>query len=128
MPSPERPTCLAETGLAEDSLSALLLKWLYTGDASGTELADRIRLPYALLEGLLEHARVEFRGASGTVYHNQAAGSNGAYMATGVIPGSYYVTAIADSFRDQWYDGALNRTGAVSYLIRGQILFNSLLF
>ena len=57
--APERPTCLAEVGLSPDSVAALLLKWLYAGEASGTDLADRVRLPYALLEGLIEHARVE---------------------------------------------------------------------
>ena len=57
--APERPTCLAEVGLTPDSIAALVLKWLYAGEASGADLADRIRLPYALLEGIIEHARVE---------------------------------------------------------------------
>ena len=68
--APERPTCFAEVGLVPDSVIELLLKWLYAGEASGTDLADRLRLPYALLEGLIEHARVErlveVRSASGT--------------------------------------------------------------
>ena len=67
--APERPTCLAGVGLSQDSVTALLLRVLYAGEASGTDLADRICLPYALLEGLIEHARVEqlveVRGASG---------------------------------------------------------------
>ena len=57
--APARPTCLAEVGLTPDAVAGLLLKWLYAGEASGTELADRVRLPYALLEGIIEHARVE---------------------------------------------------------------------
>ena len=67
--TPERPTCLAEIGLTPDSVAALLLKCLYAGEASGIDLADRVRLPYALLEGIIEHARVErlveVRSASG---------------------------------------------------------------
>ena len=67
--APARPTCLAEAGLTPDSVTALLLKWLSAGDASGTDLANHIRLPYALLEGIIEHARVErlveVRSASG---------------------------------------------------------------
>ena len=67
---PERPTCLSEVGLTPDSIADLVLKWLYRGEASGTDLADRIRLPYALLEGIIEHARVErlveVRSAGGT--------------------------------------------------------------
>lgn len=56
---PARPTCFAEVGLTRDGVAALVLKWLYGGEASGTDLADRICLPYALLEGIIEHARVE---------------------------------------------------------------------
>ena len=67
---PQRPTCLTDVGLTPDGLAALLLKWLYTGEASGVDLAERIRLPYALLEGILEHVRVErlveVRSATGT--------------------------------------------------------------
>lgn len=67
--APAQPTCLAEVGLAPDALAGLLLKWLYAGEASGIDLADRVRLPYALLEGIIEHARVErlveVRGAGG---------------------------------------------------------------
>ena len=67
--APARPTCLGEVGLTPDSVAALLLKWLYAGEASGTDLADRVRLPYALLERIIEHTRVErlveVRSASG---------------------------------------------------------------
>ena len=68
--APERPTCLATVGLTPDSIAELVLKWLYTGEASGTDLADGLRLPYALLEGIIEHVRgerlVEVRTACGT--------------------------------------------------------------
>jgi hypothetical protein len=57
--APEQPLTIAETGLAADSLSTLLVKTLHSGEASGMDLADRIRLPYAILEPLLDHLRVE---------------------------------------------------------------------
>jgi hypothetical protein len=67
LPSP--PATIAESGLHPDTLSQLLLKTLIAGEASGTGLADRLRLPYSVLEALVQHARVEklveVRGASG---------------------------------------------------------------
>jgi hypothetical protein len=46
------------------------VKSLFTGELPGLTLADRVRLPYALIEPLLEHLRaerhIEVRGASGT--------------------------------------------------------------
>jgi hypothetical protein len=70
MPTPPPPPAtLEETGLHPDSLHQLLLKTLVAGEASGTSLSDRLRLPYSLLDGLLQHARIEklieVRGASG---------------------------------------------------------------
>jgi hypothetical protein len=66
---PPPPATLEETGLHPDTLSQLLLKTLIAGEASGTGLADRMRLPYSVLESLVQHARVEklveVRGASG---------------------------------------------------------------
>jgi hypothetical protein len=66
---PPPPASLAETGLHPDTLHQLLLKTLVAGEASGTNLSDRLRLPYSLLDGLIQHARVEklveVRGASG---------------------------------------------------------------
>jgi hypothetical protein len=64
------PTSIAETGLSADQLGQLLVKTLYGGEASGTRLAERLCLPYSVLESVLEHGRVEklleVRGASGT--------------------------------------------------------------
>jgi hypothetical protein len=57
--APEQPLNLEESGLGRDTVSALLLKTLHGGEASGMELSDRIRLPYGILEPLLEHLRVE---------------------------------------------------------------------
>jgi hypothetical protein len=64
------PVTLAETGLHPDTLHHLMLKTLIAGEASGTGLADKLRLPYSVLDAMLQHARVEklveVRGAAGT--------------------------------------------------------------
>ena len=66
---PPPPATIAETGLNPETLSQLLLKTLIGGEASGSGLADRLKLPYSLLEALVQHARieklVEVRGTSG---------------------------------------------------------------
>jgi hypothetical protein len=59
-----------DTGLSADLLSQLLIKTLYTGEATGTQLAERLRVAYAMLERLVEAARaeklIEVKGATGT--------------------------------------------------------------
>src|SRR5512134_3102994 len=70
MPSPPPPPAtLEETGLHPDTLNQLLLKTLVAGEATGTGLSDKLRLPYSVLDALIQHARVEklveVRGASG---------------------------------------------------------------
>ncbi len=66
---PAPPATVQESGLQPDVLSQLLLKTLVSGEASGTGLADRLCLPYSVLEALVQHARieklVEVRGTSG---------------------------------------------------------------
>jgi hypothetical protein len=67
---PPPPATIPETGLHPDTLSQLLLKTLVAGEATGTALAEKFRLPYSVLDALVQHARVEklveVRGASGT--------------------------------------------------------------
>jgi hypothetical protein len=67
---PAPPNSIEETGLHPDTLAQLLLKTLVAGEASGSGLADKLRLPYSVLDALVQHARVEklleVRGASGT--------------------------------------------------------------
>jgi hypothetical protein len=69
-PVPPVPSTPEETGLPFETLKSLLLKALYAGELSGTTLAERLRLPYVLLENLVDHVRVEklveVRGAAGT--------------------------------------------------------------
>ena len=63
------PATLADTGLPADLLGQLLAKTLYAGEASGAALAERLCLPYSILERSVEAARVErlveVRGAAG---------------------------------------------------------------
>jgi hypothetical protein len=68
-PVPEAPGTFKATGLTFEQLRHLFVKTLYTGEATGLTLAERMCLPYALLEQIVEHVRleklVEVRGASG---------------------------------------------------------------
>jgi hypothetical protein len=67
---PPMPATLEATGLAPDRVEQLLTKTLYVGEATGHVLADRMRLPYGAIEGLIERLRAErlaeVRGALGT--------------------------------------------------------------
>ena len=69
-PAPAMPASLEETGLNAGQLEQLLVKTLHDGELSGLAIADRMRLPYAILELLIERLRgerlVEVRGAAGT--------------------------------------------------------------
>jgi hypothetical protein len=68
MPPPP-PATIEETGLHPDTLAQILLKTLVSGEASGTSLSEKLRVPYSVLDLLIQHARVEklleVRGASG---------------------------------------------------------------
>ncbi len=57
--APQAPRTLEETGLSADAVSSLLMKSLYGGEASGADLSCGLGLPYAILEPLIERARVE---------------------------------------------------------------------
>jgi hypothetical protein len=69
-PAPKAPTTLEDTGLGADQITQLIVKTLYTGEALGTVAADRMRLPFSILEPLIELLRaeqlVEVRGATGS--------------------------------------------------------------
>jgi len=69
-PAPPIPATLEETGLTPDQVEQLLVKTLYAGETTGTAMADRLRLPYLILEPLIARLRaerlVEVRGASGS--------------------------------------------------------------
>jgi hypothetical protein len=57
--APQKAATLADTGLTPDSIASLIMKWLYRGETRGIDLADSIRLPYAILEPLLANMRTE---------------------------------------------------------------------
>jgi hypothetical protein len=69
-PVPPVPRTIEETGLALDQIEQLLIKTMYGAEATGMAIADRTRLPYALIEPLIERLRaallVEVRGATGS--------------------------------------------------------------
>ncbi|OFW12771.1 MAG: hypothetical protein A3H29_09795 [Acidobacteria bacterium RIFCSPLOWO2_02_FULL_67_21] len=67
---PPPPATLEEAGLARDHVEQLLIKTLYGSELAGSVLAERVRLPYGVLEPLIERQRaerlIEVRGAAGT--------------------------------------------------------------
>jgi hypothetical protein len=69
-PAPPAPSTIEETGISGDQLSQLFIKTLYTGEATGVTVADRMRLPWGVLEPLVEGMRqqqlIEVRGATGS--------------------------------------------------------------
>jgi len=68
--APPLPHTVAETGLSVDQIEQLITKTLHTGELTGVTLAERICLPYSLLEPLIERLRaerlIEVRGATGS--------------------------------------------------------------
>ena len=69
-PPPPVPKSLADTGLSADQVEQLLVKTMYSGEATGLTLAERLRLPFPMLEPLVERVRaeqlVEVRGSAGS--------------------------------------------------------------
>ena len=68
-PPPPVLKSLQDTGLGMDQIEQLLIKTLYGGGATGLALAERMRLPFTMLEPLIERVRaellVEVRGSAG---------------------------------------------------------------
>jgi len=66
---PPVPTSIEATGLGVDQVEQLLIKTLHTGEANGIVVADKMRLPFTLLEPIIERVRaerlVEVKGSSG---------------------------------------------------------------
>ena len=64
------PVTLEETGLTASLIEQLIIKTLYGGELSGLVVADRMRVPYSVLEPIVERVRVErlveVRGSSGS--------------------------------------------------------------
>jgi hypothetical protein len=64
------PATLEQTGLAPDQIEMLMIKILYGGEATGLTVADRMRLPFQIIEPLLDRTRaerlLEVRGMAGS--------------------------------------------------------------
>jgi predicted ATPase with chaperone activity len=69
VPVPQQPASLSAAGLKADNVMELILKTMIGGELSGSGLAERLRLPYGLIEPVIEHARaeklIEVKGAGG---------------------------------------------------------------
>ena len=67
---PPPPATLAETGVHPDTLAQLMLKTLIAGESGGSQLSESLRLPYSVLDAMIQHARIEklieVRGTTGT--------------------------------------------------------------
>ena len=68
--APPPPISLADTGIGADQIEQLIIKTLYSGETSGLGIAEILKLPFSILEPLVERGRaerlIEVRGASGT--------------------------------------------------------------
>ena len=55
-PAPPVPRTLEDTGLGADQIEQLLVKTLYAGERPASCIAERMRLPFTMLEPLIERA------------------------------------------------------------------------
>jgi hypothetical protein len=96
-PAPPVPKTLHETGLSVDQIEQLLVKMLYGGEATGLTVAERIRLPFTMIEPLIERLRaeqlVEVRGTtgSGSASYRYALTDAGRARAVQYLEASQYV-------------------------------------
>lgn len=67
---PPVPLAVEDTGLGADRIEQLVVKMLYGGEATGLQVAHRLRLPFTVLDALVERARaerlIEVRGLEGS--------------------------------------------------------------
>src|SRR6187397_1649119 len=118
--APPKPRDLEGTGLAADTVASIILKTLHSGEATGMSVADRVALPYSILEPLVEKLRlealVEVKSATGTGtagyrYALTDAGRDRArrafeacgYVGPAPVPVSQYTSYMA-KLRDQKHD------------------------
>ena len=100
-PVPRAPATIEETGISYEQIGQLFIKTLYTGEATGVSVADRLRLPYAILSLLVEDLRgqrlIEVRGTassgtgSGTAGYRYALTDLGRDRARQYLDGNQYV-------------------------------------
>jgi len=93
------PRTLPETGIGGDQIEQLLVKTLYSGEATGLEIADKMCLPFTLLEPLIERLRnerlieVKGSGGSGASTYRYALTDSGRDRARQYMEVSHYVGA-----------------------------------
>jgi predicted ATPase with chaperone activity len=66
---PREPTSVREAGLTDSDVEALILKYLLSkGEASGRDMADQVRLPFAIMDVLMRQMKYDqllvYRGTS----------------------------------------------------------------
>src|SRR4029079_1174845 len=141
--APTKPTSIEDTGIGPDTITSLIVKWLNAGEASGMDLADRIRLPYGILEPLIEHLRVEHlvevkravgTGTAGYRYCLTGSGRERAlryftacaYVGAAPVPLDQY-TSYLDILRKQpWAVGREEIAAGFSHLIMEPDMFDQL--
>ena len=141
--APRAPATIEDTGLGADQIAQLFVKTLYGGEASGTTLADRLRLPYAMLEPLVEHIRaerlVEVKGAigSGTAGYRYALTDLGRdrarqyldtcqYIGPAPVPLAAYVETMRGLHAARGYIDRERLRQGFSHLVVGDDLFDQL--
>jgi hypothetical protein len=143
--APQVPKTLEDTGLRADFVEQLLVKTLYTGEATGLAVADRMRLPFGMLEPLIEHARaerlVEVRGTTGSGsgsagyrYALTDAGRERArqyvdanqYIGPAPVPLSAYVAEMRNLMAARGYIERERLRGGFSHLIIGDHILEQL--
>ena len=94
------PRSLQETGIGGDQIEQLLVKTLYSGEATGLEIADRMSQPFPLLEPLIERLRnerlMEVKGStgSGAATYRYALTDGGRERAQQYFEVSHYIGAV----------------------------------
>ncbi len=93
------PRSLQDTGIGGDQIEQLLVKTLYSGEATGLEIADKMCLPFHILEPLIERLRnerlieVKGSGGSGASTYRYALTDSGRDRARQYMEVSHYVGA-----------------------------------
>lgn len=120
------PASVADAGLRDDLVLQLLVKTLNGGEATGLVLADRLCLPFAVLEPLLGRARaeqlIEVRGGAGTgpATYRYALTDAGRHRAGRFLEASHYVGPAPVSL--EAYVAAMRRLRAArGYVDRARI-------
>ena len=106
--APQAPATLEEVGLPAERISALVIKWLDRGEASGTQLARSLCLRYSLIEPLIEHLRtqqlIEVKRAAGvgTAGYRYALTDTGRPLPTNVLSNRWHSAPSGLEISTRW--------------------------